>query len=135
MLTINDALANKILDCIFNSGAGVSIGDSATLEIRTGASPGANAASSGTVLASVAVPADACAAAAARAIAKSGTWEDTSADATGVAAHFELRSSGGTYVIRGTVTSTGGGGDLTVDNVNFVATQPFTITSFTLSYA
>jgi hypothetical protein len=35
--------------------------------------------------------------------------------------------------MQGTVTATGGGGDMTVDNVSFAAAQAFTVTSFTLT--
>ena len=66
--------------------------------------------------------------------AKSGTWTDASADAAGTAAHFRLYASDGTTAhAQGTVTITGGGGDMTVDNTSFSAGQAFTITSFTLT--
>ena len=112
----------------------IDVGTSPTLEIRTG-SPPANvaAADSGTVLATLALPSDWMAAAASGAKAKSGTWEDTSADAAGTAGHFRIKTSGGTAKIQGTVTATGGGGDMTVDNVVFAAGQQFTITSFTIN--
>lgn len=65
---------------------------------------------------------------------KSGTWEDTAADASGTATHFRMYRFGGTVcVMQGTVTATGLGGDLTVDNTNFAANQAFTITAFTLN--
>ena len=111
------------------------IGATAVLKIRTGAPP-ANVATadSGTVLASLTLPADYMAAAAAGAKAKSGTWEDASADATGPAAHFRLYASDGTTPhMQGTVTATGGGGDMEVDNTSFAITQPFTVTAFTLT--
>jgi len=111
------------------------IGASAVLKIRTGAAP-ANcaAADSGTVLATVNLPADWLAAAAAGSKAKSGTWEDASADAAGTAGHFRLYASDGTTChAQGTVTATGGGGDLTVDNVVFALAQAFSITGFTLT--
>lgn len=111
------------------------IGVSAILKIRTGAPP-ANvaAAATGTVLATVNLPSDWMAAASAGSKAKSGTWEDTSADATGTAAHFEITASDGTTRhMQGTVTLTGGGGDMTVDNTSFVAAQAFTVTGFTLT--
>ena len=111
------------------------IGATAVLKIRTGAPP-ANVATadSGTVLASLTLPADYMAAAAAGARAKSGTWEDASADATGTAAHFRLYASDGTTPhMQGTVTATGGGGDMEVDNTSFAITQPFTVTAFTLT--
>lgn len=105
------------------------------LEIRTGAPP-ANcaAADSGSVLATLTLPSDWMAAAASGQKAKSGTWQDASADGTGTAAHFRIKDSGGsTCHLQGTVTATGGGGDMTVDNVSFAAGQSFTINTFTLT--
>lgn len=111
------------------------IGTSAVLKIRTGAQP-ANcaAADSGSVLATLTLPSDWLAAAASGTKAKSGTWEDTSADGAGTAAHWRLYASDGvTCHAQGTVTATGGGGDLTVDNVVFAAGQAFTITSWSFT--
>lgn len=114
--------------------------NSAILEIRTGAAPGPDAAATGTVLASITLPADAHSAAASGAAALSGTWQDSSADASGTAAHFRIRASGdangsSTTALRveGAVTATGGGGDLTLDNVSIAAAQVVTITSWTLT--
>jgi hypothetical protein len=74
------------------------------------------------------------AAASSGAKAKTGTWEDASADATGTAAHFRLYATDGTTChAQGTVTATGGGGDMTVDNTSFAAAQAFSVTSFTLT--
>jgi hypothetical protein len=111
------------------------IGTSAVLKIRTGAAPAdVGTADSGTVLATLTLPADWMAAASGGTKAKSGTWQDTSADATGTAAHFRLYASDGTTChMQGTVTATGGGGDLTVDNTSFAAAQSFTINTFTLT--
>jgi hypothetical protein len=111
------------------------IGTSAILRIRSGTAP-ANcaAADSGTVLATINCPTDYMAAASSGSKAKSGTWEDTSADATGTAAHFRLYDSAGTTChLQGTVTATGGGGDMEVNSTSFSAGQSFTITSFTLT--
>lgn len=111
------------------------IGASAVLKIRSGAAP-ANvaAADSGTVLATLNLPADWMAAAASGSKSKSGTWEDTSADATGTAAHFRIYASDGTTAhAQGTVTATGGGGDMTVDSTSFTAGQNFTVTGFTIT--
>jgi hypothetical protein len=78
------------------------------------------------------------AAAASGSKAKSNTWEDTSADATGTAAHFRVYNSqvtkdGTTCFLQGTVTATGGGGDMTLDNVSIASGQTVTITTFTLT--
>lgn len=108
------------------------IGVSAILKIRTGAQP-ANcaAADAGTVLATLNLPSDYMSAASAGVKAKLGTWEDTSADAAGTAAHYRLYASDGTTCHeQGTVTLTGGGGDITVDNTNFQAGQDFLITAW-----
>ena len=111
------------------------IGTSAVLKIRTGAQP-ANvaAADSGTVLATLSLPADYLAAASGGTKAKSGTWEDLSADATGTAAHWRLYQSDGTTPhAQGSVTITGGGGDMTVDSTSFTAAQAVTITGWTFT--
>lgn len=124
------AVRNARLDAIEST-----ISTSAVLKIRTGAAP-ANVATadSGTVLATLTLPSDWMAAASSGSKAKSGTWEDTSADATGTAAHFRIYASDGTTAhIQGTVTATGGGGDLEVDNVSFASGQAFTVTGFTLT--
>ena len=114
------------------------LGTSAILKIRTGAPP-ANcaAADSGTVLSTVNLPSDWMAAAASGEKLKSGTWEDTSADATGTAAHFRIYDSGGsTCHIQGTVTSVATGtGDMLVDNDAFAAGQNFTVSSFKITSA
>jgi len=129
-LQYSAAVRNAELDAIESA-----IGVSAILKIRTGAAP-ANVATadSGTVLATVNLPSDWMAAASGGAKAKSGTWQDTSADAAGTAAHFRIYASDGTTAhIQGTVTATGGGGDMTVDNTSFAAGQSFTINSFTIT--
>lgn len=108
------------------------VGASAVLKIRSGAAPAScGTADSGTVLATLNLPADWLAAAASGSKAKSGTWEDTSADATGTAGHFRVYASDGTTChIQGSVTATAGGGDMTLDNTSIAAAQQVTITSF-----
>lgn len=121
---------NAGLDAIFTA-----IGASAILKIRTGAVP-ANvaAADSGTVLATLNLPSTYMAAASGGSKSKTGTWEDLSADAAGSAGHFRLYASDGTTChIQGTITATGGGGDMTLDNVVIAAAQAITITAFTVT--
>lgn len=113
------------------------IGTSAILKIRSGSVP-ANcaAADSGTVGATLNLPSDYFSDAASGAKAKAGTWEDTSADADITAAHWRLYASDGTTChAQGTCTATGGGGDLTLENVSLATGQSVTITSFTLTDA
>lgn len=113
----------------------VAIGAAPILEIRSGAPPtNETDADSGTLLASIALPSDWLTAASARSKAKSGTWEDASADGAGTAGHFRIKSADGTVTHhQGTVTITGGGGDMTVDNPSFQPAQVFTVTGFALS--
>lgn len=127
---LSTAVRNARLDAVEST-----IGTSPVLKIRTGAQPATCAtADSGTVLATLTLPSDWMAAAASGTKAKSGTWEDTSADASGTAAHFRIYASDGTTCgMQGTVTATGGGGDLTLDDVSPTAGQTVTITGFTLT--
>ena len=109
------------------------LGASPILKIRTGAQPAdCAAADTGTVLATLNLPADAMAAASGGSKAKSGTWEDTSADNAGTAAHFRLyKSDGTTCVEQGSVGQ--GSGDLSLDNTNIAAGQKVTINTHTLT--
>lgn len=119
-------LRNAMLDTIETFG-----GTSPILRLRTGAAPADCAtADSGTVVSTINLPSDWLADAASGAKAKSGTWQDTSADASGTMAHWRLYTSGGVCFAQGTITNTSGGGDLTVDNVAVNAGQQITITSW-----
>lgn len=111
------------------------VGTSPILRMRSGAPPANCAASdTGTVAATLNLPSDWLANANAGAKAKAGTWEDLSADATAVVGHFRIYDSTGTTCHQqGTVTATGGGGDMTVDNTSFAAGQAFAITGYTLT--
>lgn len=131
-IQLSVAVRNARLDAIETS-----IGASAIMEIRSGSAPATCAtANSGTVLATIALGSDWMAAASAGAKAKSGTWTDATADATGTAAHFRIFASDGTTCgLQGTVTATGGGGDLTLDNTSIASGQAVTISSFTLTDA
>lgn len=129
-LQLSVAVRNAILDVIEST-----ISTSPVLKIRTGAPPATCAtADSGTVLASMTLPADWMGAAAAGAKALSGTWSDSAADATNTAAHFRIYASDGTTChIQGTVTAGGGGGDMTLNTTAVTAGQTVSISSFTLT--
>lgn len=109
------------------------IGTAPILRLRTGAAP-ANcaAADSGTVLVAITLPSDWLAAGASGVKAKLGTWQ-AAATAAGTAAHFRVYTSGGTCKMQGTVTITGGGGDMTVDNPVIAVDQSVTVTTFSLT--
>ena len=129
-IQLSTAVRNARLDVVEST-----ISTAAILRIRTGAAPAdCGTADAGTVLAEMTLPSDWMAAASTGSKAKSGTWEDASANATGTAAHFRIYDSAGTTChIQGTVTITGGGGDMTLDNTSIASAQQVTITSFTLT--
>lgn len=110
-------------------------GTDAILKGRSGSAPATCAtADSGTVGFSITCPSDWMAAASGGTKAKSGTWSDASADATATIGHFRVyKSDGTTCTMQGTVTVTGGGGDLTLDSVSVTAAQVVTITGFTVT--
>ena len=128
----SDTVANAMLDAFE-----VAIGTSAVLKIydlTAGAPANCAASITGTVLATLTLPSDWMAAASSRSKAKSGTWQDASADAAGTADFFRLFASDGTTChAQGTVTLTGGGGNLTLDNTSVASGQSITITSFSIA--
>ena len=129
-MQFSTSLRNARLDVIESH-----IGTSAILYIFQGTKPAATTdADAGTVLATVNLPSDWMANASGGTKLKSGTWEDISADATGTAQYFRIKDSTGTTThIQGTITVTGGGGDMTVDNTSVAITQQITVTQFTLA--
>lgn len=131
-LQFSTTVRNARLDAIETA-----IGASAVLKIRTGAVPAnVGTADAGTVVATINLPADWMSAASAAAKAMLGTWADASADAAGTAGHFRIYATDGTTAhVQGTVTATGGGGDMTLDNTVFAAGQAFSITGFTINEA
>lgn len=130
-------LANAMLDGQLNSGSGASFADSQSLKIYSGSAPAlANTAESGSLLATITLPADAFAAASAKACAKSGTWS-TTASGTGTAGYYRIVGSGddGTLSttqkrIQGTCGQ--GSGDLSLDNTSIATGQTVTISSYSV---
>jgi hypothetical protein len=129
-INYSTAVRNAKLDAVETA-----IGTSAILRIRTGSKPATCAsADTGTVLATMNLPSDWMAAAASSSKAKSGTWSDTSADATGTAGHFRIYdSTGATCHIQGSVTATGGGGDMTLDTTSITSGGVVSVSTFTLN--
>lgn len=121
-------VVNAMLDAMETT-----IGTAPTLELRTGAKPtDCTSADSGTVVATMTLPSDWMASASARTKGLAGIWQDTSADNAGTVGHFRLKA-GGACKIQGSVTATGGGGDMTVDNPTLTAGQSISITAFNQS--
>lgn len=124
------AVRNARLDAIE-----ATIGTGAILRLRSGAVPASCAAAdSGTVLATLALPADWMAAASGGSKAKLGTWEDVAADAAGTVGHFRIYASDGTTChLQGSVVMTGGTGDMVVDNTNVAVGQDIIVSTFTIT--
>ena len=123
------AVRNATLDAVETA-----VGASPKLQLRTGAQP-ANcaAAATGTLLAEITCPADWMAAASSGTKVLSGSWT-VAAAAAGTAAHYRIVDSAGTTCHeQGSITLTGGGGDMTLDNTNIAAAQTVTITAKTLT--
>ena len=124
------AARNASLDAIETA-----IGASPILRIRTGAAP-ANcaAARTGTILATMTLPADFMAAASGGSKGLSGTWQDAAADAAGTAGHFEIMDATGTTChIQGSITATGGGGDMEIQNTSIAIGQQINVTAFNIT--
>ena len=126
---VSTAVKNAELDAIETA-----IGASAVLKLRTGAVPtNISDADSGSVVATLNLPANWMADASGGSKALAGTWQDASA-AGGTVGHFRIYANDGTTQhMQGTVTATGNGGDLTLSDVVVTAGQAVTITSFTLT--
>lgn len=109
-------------------------GASAKLRILSGSAP-ANcaAAETGSLAIEIALPSDWMAAAASGSKAKAGTWSG-SASGTQTAGYFRIVDNAGTTChMQGTITVTGGGGDMTLDNTSIATGQTVTISTFTLT--
>jgi len=130
-LQLSVAVRNALLDAIETA-----VGPSPILRIYdlTAAAPANCAAAiTGTVLAEMTLPVDWMAAASNGTKVMAGSWSDLSGDAAGIADFFRIYASDGvTCHNQGTVTATGAGGDLTLNNTNIAVGQPVTITQYTL---
>ena len=109
------------------------IGASPILRMYSGAPP-ANcaAAATGAQLVEAVLPAVPFGEPANGSLAKAGAWQDLAADAGGTLGYYRIYDGSGTTCHeQGTITQTGGGGDMTVDNTNVAQDQQVTVTTFT----
>lgn len=105
------------------------IGASPTMELRTGAPPASCAAAdSGTVLATIALPADWFGTPSAGQVTLLGTWQDLTADASGTFGHYRIKQ-GATCHEQGTCGLAGS--DLVMDSATVTAGQQTSIVQFT----
>ena len=131
-IRISNAMAKAMLD------AGLDLLDGGTIDIRTGAAPtNVEDAATGTLLGTctfnaTAFPASADGTDKATATANAIT-DDAAADATGTAGYFRAKSSGATAHMQGSITATGGGGDLELATTSVVANAIISITGFVVN--
>lgn len=111
------------------------IGASANLIIYSGTQPAdCSEAPTGTVLATLELPSSWMVAAASGSKEKTGTWSDISADNTGEAGYFRIYDSlMSTCGMQGSVSESGDGGDMIIDNISIVQGQTVSVSSFTLT--
>jgi len=130
-------LSVAVRDAMLNA-AETAIGVSAIVKLKSGAQP-ANcaAADTGTVIATFSLAADWMAASSSGSKAFSSVpLTDAAADNNGVLQHYRVYATDGTTChMQGSITATGGGGDLTVDNVVVTAGQSVSITSWVINMA
>lgn len=113
------------------------IGTSPLLRMYSGAPPANTAAAAtGTLLVEMTLPSDWLTAPSAGAVSKSGTWQDLAANAGGTLGYYRILNSAGTLCHeQGTITATGGGGDMEVDNTSVAVNQQVTVTAFSRTEA
>ena len=111
------------------------VGVNPILTIHSGTVPADCAtANTGSVIATMVLPNDWFNNPVGGTITLQGTWQDLSADASGTAAYFRMHDNGGTTChMQGTISATGQGGDMQLDNTNIAVGQQINITAFTIT--
>lgn len=128
-LGYNVTLRNAQLNAITSAA-----GASAVITIYEGTRPATGASDSGsTVLAELTCGSTFAAAASAGVLTLNAITGDSSANADGTAQWFRLETSGGTHVMDGSVTATGGGGDMTLNSTSLTEGATVAISSFTVT--
>jgi hypothetical protein len=127
--TARNSAADAVVDLV-DAGAGAG-----KLRIYTGSQPaGPDSAATGTLLVDIALADPAFGAASSGAAALASTPRSASASAAGTAGWFRILDSNNVAYIDGSVTATGGGGDLTLDNVSIASGQTVNITGLTYTH-
>ena len=121
------AVRNAVLDAWETAmGTGIKV------QMRSGPPPAsAAAADSGTLIAEFTLASDWASAAASGTKSLSGLPVSVNAAAAGMLGHYRFKdSAGATCHEQGTITATGNGGDMTVDNTSVNAGQQIQITAY-----
>jgi hypothetical protein len=124
-IAYSTTLRNARMDAITTA-----IGTSGLLRIYDGSRP-ASGGTATTLLAQLALTATAAPASSGGVLTLNAITQDSSADATGTATWFRVTTSGGTFVLDGSVGTSGS--DLNLTTTSIVATQPVSVTSFVLT--
>lgn len=124
-LAYTTTLRNTMLDAITTAA-----GNAALLRIYDGVRPATGGAAT-TLLAELTCGTPFAAGAAAGVLTLGAITQDASANATGTATWFRIVTSGATFVLDGNVGTSGS--DLNLTTTSIVATQPVSVTSFTIT--
>lgn len=120
------AVRNAMLDAIETT-----VGTAPEFRLYSGSMPAdAATTASGTLLVTITLPSDWMAAASSGSKAKSGTWSAAASAGSATAAGYYRIYQSTTCHEQGTVTATGGGGDLTLDVNSITTGQTVTISTF-----
>jgi hypothetical protein len=107
------------------------LGTSPTIELRTGLVPASTTdVDTGTLLAVITLPLDWLSAPVNGTVSLQGSWVGTTIS-SGTATHYRLKNSSGITHEQGSVSITGGGGDLELDNTNLALNQIVQVTTWT----
>ena len=124
-LAYSTSVRNGMLDQITSA-----IGASGLLRIYDGTRP-ASGGTATTLLAQLALSATSAPSASGGVLTFNAITQDSSADATGTATWFRVTTSGGTFVIDGSISTAGS--DLNLTTTSIVATQPVSVSSFVIT--
>lgn len=131
-ININTQARNEAGDAIVDLIDAGSSNPNGYMEIRTGSKPSSpQVAATGTLLATNAFSNPAFGNFTNGSSIANVIADDTNVSATGTAGWFRIYDRDGNAVIDGDISVTGGGGDITFDNINFIAGGTVTITNLT----
>ena len=107
------------------------VGGSATLVMYTGTQPvgGCAASPTGSPLITITLPNPFLGSPSSGAVAMSGSWTGTGSG-SGNAGYFRILDGSSVCHVQGSITVTGGGGDMTLNSVVIGPTQPVSVTTF-----
>ena len=129
-LSLSNAIRSTMCDALVDA---LDVGGAGTIKIYDGTRPAnPNASITGNLLATVNLAATAFGSASSG-VATIADPAAVTAVATGTATHFRAASGGGTVVFDGSVTATGGGGDLTLATTSITSGLSVDVTGGTIT--